>query len=456
MTMFDNDDPDEDESMDDGDNGMTYPWFQRPAPSVCFTFGVAAMFAMVTALLYRARVLALREKFGNENFRGRIRATALVSAYMDNYGFPRFATVRLCTKSLFFLACLQLDFHTGFWIMWTVLVLESSLDALRILLAYHDCQSLTEEASAVVSDEEVHDMKSTTTLDPTNVYEDLTRPDSIGAMVFTVQALLIGLVMLDTYSDKTRTCFDGNGTNGCPMLGSMGSYCLYLMGLFMASVFYIGPNNAYGQKELNPTYWLKLFLMSKSRSSALTWTDPVTDQPHAIQLRQNDWRIWLRFLMSFIINGVGFHFLLHSLPIQIASVSSIIGVVFRAIGMIYLADLDDSTGATMVLVPEKNVETSTVGEQDVQSNGKYGTSQKVSIEEDFESFKHKVVADAMQDIQVKLEAFVGTTTQPPSFSGTKHRMVSITNALYMSTSIEKRKRAANKGGSLDEETPLFQ
>jgi len=85
-----------------------------------------------------------------------------------------------------------------------------------------------------------------------------------------------------------------------------------------------------------------------------------------------------QILVSFIINGLGFHFLLHSLPIQIASVSSIIGVVFRAIGMIYLADLDDSTGVTMVLVPQRNAETSTPNEQNIPSRGKYGPIKRIS------------------------------------------------------------------------------
>jgi len=66
----------------------------------------------------------------------------------------------------------------------------------------------------------------------------------------------------------------------------------------------------------------------------------------------------------------------------------------------------------------------------------------------------------MQDIQVKLQAFVGTTIprQTPGTNGSnsKHRMVSITNALYMSTSIEKHQNAANNGDLLDEERPLVQ
>lgn len=51
--------------------------------------------------------------------------------------------------------------------------------------------------------------------------------------------------------------------------------------------------------------------------------------------------------MSFIINGVGFHILVHALPIQVAAQSSLTGVVFRAVGMLYLVDLDDTPGYTL-------------------------------------------------------------------------------------------------------------
>jgi hypothetical protein len=40
----------------------------------------------------------------------------------------------------------------------------------------------------------------------------------------------------------------------------------------------------------------------------------------------------------------GFHILVFALPIQIAAQSSLTGVVFRAVGMLYLVDLDDSPG----------------------------------------------------------------------------------------------------------------
>lgn len=427
------------------ETNLSHPWFEGPAPPVAFTFGLTAVFAVPALYLYLQRAATLRGKFG-ASFQGSLKACALISAYMDNYGHSRFATLKLCTKSFFFLGLLQLNFHRGFWIMWGILVIESSLDTIRVLLAYWNCKSLGK--AQVVSEEETRDLQqgNSAVLDPTNVYEDLTRPKSIAGMVFLVQAMLIGLVMVDTYKTTTRTCFDG--TDGCPMLTSLGSYTMYLMGTFMASVFYVGPRNSYGQKEQNPTFWLKLFLMSK-QPSVLTWTDSVTDQQQSYELRPNDWRIWLRFILSFLVNGVGFHFLLHVLPIQVAGQSTIIGVVFRAIGMIYLADLDDSAGHKMTLVQvERNqgafhsfTPDETLGTQD-----SYGS---LAADTELEAAKQKIIDDALQSVKKQLEDLVANGRHEKSAAVAARRrpqrkFFNITNALFVSANQTRQKKNDEK------------
>lgn len=197
-----------------------YPWFQRPAPSFPFTLAVAGVLFLVTWILYRKRVEKLKSKFGTE-FRGSLRVCAKISAYMDNHEEPRFAILRLCTKAVLFLGLLQMDYHKGFLIMLACLVVESSLDTIRVLLAYRNCSSL--RRVTVISDDEAHDINDVTKLEPTNVYEDLTRPRFIAVMVFFVQVLLIGLVMDDSYRTPTRTCFNGT-SDSCPMLTSLGAY----------------------------------------------------------------------------------------------------------------------------------------------------------------------------------------------------------------------------------------
>ena len=115
----------------------------------------------------------------------------------------------------------------------------------------------------------------------------------------------------------------------------------------MACVFLLGPKTSYGQSEQNPAFWMQLLLFMKATGSKVSWHDPTVDQPKFRYLTAGDWRGWVRFMMSFVINGVGFHILVHALPLQVAGQNSLTGVVFRAVGMLYLVDLDDTPGYTL-------------------------------------------------------------------------------------------------------------
>ena len=110
------------------------------------------------------------------------------------------------------------------------------------------------------------------------------------------------------------------------------------------------------QSEQNPTYWLQLLLATKQSGAKVTWYDPFENRTCERNLTTRDWRNWSRFVMSFLINGVGYHILVHALPIQVASQSSLTGVVFRAVGMMYLVDLDDTPGYTLTIVTQPNTE----------------------------------------------------------------------------------------------------
>ena len=59
--------------------------------------------------------------------------------------------------------------------------------------------------------------------------------------------------------------------------------------------------------------------------------------------------------MSFIINGIGYHILVHALPLQVAVQTSLTGVVFQAVGMMYLVDLDDTPGYKLTITREGDV-----------------------------------------------------------------------------------------------------
>merc|ERR1712071_122577 len=157
------------------------------------------------------------------------------------------------------------------------------------------------------------------------------------------QVILITFVCIDMVADNVSKCLDG--TPGCPIGGTLGSWLFFVLGIFMALVFQLGPKTNFGDSEQNPTYWLRLFLVLKQGNSKIYWINKMKgNRPRSLSLNPGDYRVMLRFLMSFLINGFGFHILVHALPLQIASQSSLTGVVFRAVGMMYLVDLDDTPG----------------------------------------------------------------------------------------------------------------
>ena len=166
--------------------GISYPLLQGQAPGYRITLAGATVFLVALLIMYCRRVQRLKTKFGSEAFTGSLRAACLISAYMDDHEAWGFAIVRTCAKSVFFLAGFQLDYQWGFVAMMLFLVVESSLDSVRILLAYRHCRSL-EKVQAIAEDEARGLREDDKLLEPTNVYEDLTRPGWIAAMVFALQ-----------------------------------------------------------------------------------------------------------------------------------------------------------------------------------------------------------------------------------------------------------------------------
>ena len=172
------------------------------------------------------------------------------------------------------------------------------------------------------------------------------------ALVFITQAILISLIGVDIHNSSTHTTLDR--TPNVPVVGTLGSYLIYILGILMQSVYILGPKMNFGTSEQNPHYWIKLFLAVKQTGARCSWFDPLDDEQKEFSLQHNDIRIWVPFIMSFLINGVGFHILVHALPIQVAAQSSLAGVVIRAVGMMYLVDLDDAPG-TVIKIFENRV-----------------------------------------------------------------------------------------------------
>jgi len=195
---------------------------------------------------------------------------------------------------------------------------------------------------------------------------------------------LSGLQMqfVDLVQSHTTSCLDGSA--GCPVVGTMTSWGFYVLGIFMACVYLLGPKTAFGQSEQNPAYWIQLLIAAKHSGAKVTWFDPVASKEKERNLSPNDVRLWFRFFMSYLINGVGFHVLVHALPVQVASQSSLTGVVFRAVGMMYLVDLDDTAGYAL-----------TISEEPLESDEKVddtGDAEKPSVFTSFSSLP--ISADA--------------------------------------------------------------
>ena len=189
----------------------------------------------------------------------------------------------------------------------------------------------------------------------------------------------------------------------------------------MACVFLLGPKTAFGQSEQNPAYWLQLLLSAKAVGATCTWYDPVKDEVVTRDLKPSDMRLWFRFFMSFMINGVGFHILVHALPIQVAAQSSLTGVVFRAVGMMYLVDLDDTPGYTLTLVEAEEVPEDTnavqTGETPPQADPTHVDT--YSMENKMTETQLSVEAQKILDeAHAKLDALASGKTLPSSTRAT--------------------------------------
>mmetsp|Transcript_26611 Transcript_26611/g.44409 ORF Transcript_26611/g.44409 Transcript_26611/m.44409 type:complete len:425 (+) Transcript_26611:321-1595(+) len=298
-------------------------------------------------IMWLRRLAALKKTLGVP-LKGSILLRAMISVAIDS-DEPFYTIVSFSAFSFIFLGGLQLDYVITFSVMLGFFGLSAFGDSVRVLLAYQGATSLADVVvTSNIMESKMRNRTVTTELKPGNVYEDLGRGRTIVLMVFVTQVILISFVVTDIYASETHNCRDGS--SGCPVVGTFGSWGFYVLGIFMACVFLLGPKTSFGQSEQNPAYWLQLLLAAKKTGAQCTWYDPVADKHKTRILSPNDYKVWARFFMSFLINGVGFHILVHALPIQVATQSSLTGVVFRAVGMMYLVDLDDTPGYTLRIV----------------------------------------------------------------------------------------------------------
>ena len=248
--------------------------------------------------------------------------------------------------SFIFLGCIQLSYHWSLIGMIIVYSLSTFAQTFKILLAYWETENMKDfipSSGTMASNLKLvallarsnpkSDVKNSSAIHPQTVYEDLGRDIKIVLMVFLTQALMIAFVVrvqhlnqgkqkiddsfshfcvlylrfcsqaIDIDASATNICMDG--TADCPLGGTFGSWGFYVIGIFMACVFMLGPRSAFGQSAQNPAYWINLLVSTKLKGAKLAWFNPIKNKQYEHFLHKNDPIIWFRFWLSFLINGIG-------------------------------------------------------------------------------------------------------------------------------------------------------
>eukprot|EP00593_Proboscia_inermis_P005886 CAMPEP_0171301852 /NCGR_PEP_ID=MMETSP0816-20121228/11101_1 /TAXON_ID=420281 /ORGANISM="Proboscia inermis, Strain CCAP1064/1" /LENGTH=264 /DNA_ID=CAMNT_0011779773 /DNA_START=412 /DNA_END=1206 /DNA_ORIENTATION=- len=248
-------------------------------------------------------------------------------------------------------------------------------------------------------------------------------------MVFVTQFTLIFFVLTDIYYSKEiigmkyEITTEGDALGVILDNGSLRAWLFYVLGTIMACVFLVGPKTGFGQSEGSPVYWIHVFLAAKNTGATIGWVDPVKNHPHKRFLSRRGFRVWLRFIMTFVINGYGFHMLLHALPLQVSSQTTLTGIVTRAIGMMYLVDLDDSVGKEFTI-------TATDEEKKEEVKPEEDEVEKVPQSKPFSAETQKVIDDAMERVRKEIMTELGA--EPGRRSDTK------AYGLFLSSEVSKR------------------
>jgi len=389
----------------------TDEFFNKEPPSAMVTFIIGGVLWVISFGMFISRVQMLRKRKDGD-LHGYDLCRGLIACAIDN-DQPYYTITSFAAISFLFLGGIQTDYQTTLIVMVCYYAVVSFGDSLRVLLAYWSYESLSEvflfsDMDTGLKEKREEDTKEkdlkfeTMEIQPTNIYEDMGRERTIVVMIFLTQIILVSFVCLDIYNADTVRCLDK--TPDCPVGGTAGSYGFYCMGIFQACVYLLGPKTNFGMSEQNPGFWLILLLASKKNGARLLWENPVKDPAisknrgtlkdsngnlildangnpkfyFSRNLNKNDFTMWRRFFMSYLVNGVAFHILVHALPIQIASQTSYTGVVFRAVGMLYLVDLDDTKGFRLTITEKDEEE----NKKDDDGNGEIPAEGGADVEPD--------------------------------------------------------------------------
>jgi hypothetical protein len=239
------------------------------------TFSLQVL-GVITFVLWVVRVGQLKQKWGeiypDIPFTGNLRIRGMISVGTENE-HPGYVMINFAAFSFVFLGCIQLDYELGLMLQLFVYFFTAFAQTFGVLLGYWSYDKVTDLIPT--SSSMAHAIKNGAAhggkIKPSSVYEDLGRRINIVVMVFLTQLIMITLVCVDLAWKDTHNCLDG--TKDCPVVGTLGSYSFYCVGIFMAWVAMLGPRSKFGQSEQNPAYWVQLLLVTKNEGAKLTWYD---------------------------------------------------------------------------------------------------------------------------------------------------------------------------------------
>jgi len=366
-------------NVDAKDRVLTFMYQEAPNPVIAFLLG--GFFAVLTLITFTMRLRNALRDIGNEYYKDReqipraIILRTFLAALID--GDDAMYTIFSQTATaLLLLGGFQLHFGVAYAAMLVFYFAVSMIDLIRLLVAYKHYSSLKElvvttNYHKVDENEKAGKKKkrkkdiyfsnnrAAVTIEPSNIYQNIARNGMMVTIVFISQFCLLTFIMHDTCKSTERVkCFDPDLNDeykpeNCYTTGTMMSWLLYVLGILVQCVYLLGPGNGFGQNHQDPVYWLAVLLASKN-GGMFTWQSPnglgmTGGQEMSCRIRKDDWRLWMRLFITTIINGFGFRVLLHSLPIQLASKKIFVTVIRQALGVTYIAKLDDAAGYTLTL-----------------------------------------------------------------------------------------------------------
>jgi hypothetical protein len=263
--------------MTGNDERIIFCSIHNPALLFSFTdFFFAQVLGVIAFVLWIVRVGQLKQKWGKIHpdipFTGILRIRGMISVGTE-CEHPGYVMINFAAFSFVFLGCIQLDYELGLMLQLFVYFFTAFAQTFGVLLGYWSYDKVTDLIPT--SSSMAHAIKNGAAhggkIKPSSVYEDLGRNIKIVVMVFLTQLLMITLVCVDLAWKDTHNCLDG--TKDCPVVGTLGSYSFYCVGIFMAWVAMLGPRSKFGQSEQNPAYWVQLLLVTKNEGAKLTWYD---------------------------------------------------------------------------------------------------------------------------------------------------------------------------------------